>query len=97
MLFQSIYLISSAIALMYLARFDHYGLYVVISLFWITAVFYKPFTSLAIWTIIIFMSGFALMRIINMVMNGIPSSYHLIILLGEIIITLIGIYLVKSI
>jgi hypothetical protein len=97
MLFQSIYLISSAIALMYLARFDHYGLYILISLFWITAVFYKPFTSLAIWTIIIFMSGFALMRIINMVMNGIPSSYHLIILLGEIIITLIGIYLVKSI
>ena len=96
MLFQSIYLISSAIALMYLARFDHYGLYILISLFWITAVFYKPFTSLAIWTIIIFMSGFALMRIINMVMNGIPSSYHLIILLGEIIITLIGIYLVKS-
>ena len=82
---------------MYLARFDHYGLYILISLFWITAVFYKPFTSLAIWTIIIFMSGFALMRIINMVMNGIPSSYHLIILLGEIIITLIGIYLVKSI
>jgi len=97
MLFQSIYLISSAIALMYLARLDHYGLYILISLFWITAVFYKPFTSLAIWTIIIFMSGFALMRIINMVMNGIPSSYHLIILLGEIIITLIGIYLVKSI
>ena len=97
MLFQSIYLISSAIALMYLARFDHYGLYIVISLFWITAAFYKTFTSMAIWTIIIFMSGFALMRIINMAMNGIPSSYHLIILLGEIIITLIGIYLVKSI
>jgi hypothetical protein len=36
------------------------------------------------------------MRIINMAMSGIPSSYHLIILLGEIIITLIGIYLVKS-
>jgi len=84
MLFQSIYLITSAIALMYLARFDHYGLYILISLFWITAAFYKPFTSLAIWTIIIFM-------------NGIPSSYHLIILLGEIFITLIGIYLVKSI
>jgi len=31
-----------------------------------------------------------------MATNGMPSSYHLIILLGEIIITLIGIYLVKS-
>jgi hypothetical protein len=43
------------------------------------------------------MTGFALMRIINIAASGIPSSYYLIILLGEIIIMLIGIILIKSI
>jgi len=43
------------------------------------------------------MGGFALMRIINIAASGIPSSYYLIILLGEILIMLIGLFLAKSI
>ena len=97
MIYQALYLIISASALVYLAKFDNYGLYIAIALFWVISAFYKPLTSIAIWSIVVFMAGFALMRIINIAASGIPSSYYLIILLGEIIIMLIGIILIKSI
>ena len=87
----------TALTLVYLARFDHYGLYIAIALFWIISAFYKPLTSIAIWSIVVFMAGFALMRLINITASGVPSSYYLIILLGEILIMLIGIILIKSI
>lgn len=97
MIFQTLYLIISASALVYLAKFDHYGLYIAIALFWVVSAFYKPLTSIAIWSIVVFMAGFALMRLINITSSGVPSSYYLIILLGEILIILIGIILIKSI
>lgn len=97
MIFQTLYLIISASALVYLAKFDHYGLYIAIALFWVVSTFYKPLTSIAIWSIVVFMAGFALMRLINITSSGVPSSYYLIILLGEILIILIGIILIKSI
>ena len=97
MIYQSLYLIISASALVYLAKFDQYGLYITIALFWVISAFYKPLTSIAIWSIVVFMAGFALMRIINIAASGIPSSYYLIILLGEILIMLIGLFLAKSI
>ena len=97
MIFQALYLIITALTLVYLARFDHYGLYIAIALFWIISAFYKPLTTIAICSIVVFMAGFALMRIINITTSGIPHSYYLIILLGEILIMLIGLFLVKSI
>ena len=97
MIYQTLYLIISASVLVYLAKFDHYGLYIAIALFWVISAFYKPLTSIAIWSIVIFMAGFALMRLINITASGVPSSYYLIILLGEILIMLIGIILIKSI
>ena len=97
MIFQTLYLIITASTLIYLTRFDHYGLYIAIALFWIISAFYKPLTSIAIWSIVVFMAGFALMRIINIAGSGIPSSYYLIILLGEILTILIGLFLLKSI
>ena len=97
MIYQTLYLIISASALVCLAKFDHYGLYIAIALFWVISAFYKPLTSIAIWSIVVFMGGFALMRIINIAASGIPSSYYLIILLGEILIMLIGLFLAKSI
>ena len=97
MIFQTLYLIITALILVYLAKFDHYGLYIAIALFWVISAFYKPLTSIAIWSIVVFMAGFALMRIINIAASGIPSSYYLIILLGEILIMLIGLFLAKSI
>ena len=95
MLPRYLYLISSAFALIYLARFDHYGVYVAISLFWIVSAFYKPLTLPAIWSIVIFMLIFALIRIANIGINGFSSSYYFFILLGEILIILIGIRLTK--
>ena len=97
MIYQTLYLIISASVLVYLAKFDHYGLYIAIAIFWVISAFYKPLTSIAIWSIVVFMAGFALMRLINITASGVPSSYYLIILLGEILIMLIGIILIKSI
>ena len=97
MIVHTLYLIITASILVYLARFDHYGVYIAIALFWIISAFYKPLTSIAIWSIVFFMAGFALMRIINIAGSGIPSSYYLIILLGEILTILIGLFLLKSI
>ena len=96
MIFQALYLVITALSLVYLARFDHYGLYIAIALFWIISAFYKPLTTIAICSIVVFMAGFALMRIINITTSGIPNSYYLIMLLGEILIMLIGLFLVKS-
>ncbi|NCV99685.1 MAG: hypothetical protein EBW26_03265 [Proteobacteria bacterium] len=78
MIYQTLYLIISASVLVYLAKFDHYGLYIAIALFWVISAFYKPLTSIAIWSIVVFMAGFALMRIINIAASGIPSSYYFI-------------------
>ena len=61
MSFQTLYLIITASSLVYLAKFDHYGLYIAIALFWLISAFYKPLTSIAIWSIVVFMGGFALM------------------------------------
>ena len=97
MIFQTLYLIITSLTLVYLAKFDNYGLYIAIALFWIISAFYKPLTSIAIWSIVVFMAGFALMRIVNIAASGVPSSYYLIILLGEILIMIIGLFLVKSI
>ena len=96
MIFQNLYIIFSALALMYLARFDHYGLYMAIALFWLISIFYKPILVISMWSIIIFMISFALLRLFNSALNGASSLYQLIILISEIIIALIGIYLVKS-
>ena len=97
MIFQTLYLNITALTLVYLARFDHYGLYITIALFWIISAFYKPLTSIAIWSIVVFMTGFALIRIINIAGSGIPNSYYLIILLGEMLTIFIGLFLLRSI
>lgn len=96
MIFQNLYIVFSALTLIYLARFDHYGLYIAIALFWLISILYKPILAISMWSIIIFMISFALIRMCNFVLNGAPSLYHLIILISEIIIALIGIFLVKS-
>ena len=96
MIVHTLYLIITASILVYLARFDHYGVYIAIALFWIISAFYKPLTSIAIWSIVVFMAGFALMRIINIAASGNPSSYYLIILFGELLIMLIGIILLNK-
>jgi len=76
-------------------KFDHYGVYVAIALFWVISAFYKPLSSLAIWSVVIFMLAFVLIRIVDISMNGLSNTYYLYILLGEILIILIGIYLTR--
>ena len=96
MIIKSIYLIFNALALIYIAKLDHFGIYVGIAFFWIIGSFNKSLTIPAIWSIIIFMSGFAVMRIIKIFVNGFPDAYTISILCVEILLVLIGIVLIKD-
>ena len=93
---KSIYLCLSAIALIFIAKLDTYGLYLFIAIFWIISAFQKKLTNIAIWSIIIFMVGFALMRIFKTVMGDSYDLYSFVILIGEIFIALLGIWLVSN-
>ena len=93
---QSIYLIVSGSGLIYLAGLDTYGMYIAIAILWMIAAFYKPLTRLAIWSIVLFMAGFAVMRIGSIFINGLLDIYYLGLLLVEIILALIGIWLLNK-
>jgi len=62
----------------------------------VIAAFYKPLTKLAIWSIALFMAGFAVMLIGNILINGLSDVYYLGLLLVEIVLTLIGIWLINK-
>lgn len=92
---KSLYLFFTALALVFVTKFDSYGLYLFIAIVWILAGFIEKIQRPAIWSIIIFMSGFAVMRLVNIAMNGMPSSFYLGMFISEVVIILIGIRLLK--
>ena len=92
---KSLYLFFTALALVFVTKFDSYGLYLFIAIVWIIAGFIEKIQRPAIWSIIIFMSGFAVMRLVNIAMNGMPSSFYLGMFISEVVIILIGIRLLK--
>ena len=92
---KSLYLFFTALALVFVTKFDSYGLYLFIAIVWIIAGFIEKIQKPAIWSIIIFMSGFAVMRLVNIAMNGLPSSFYLGMFISEVVIILIGIRLLK--
>jgi hypothetical protein len=92
---RSLYLFFTALALIYVTKFDSYGLYLFIALVWILAGFIEKIQRPAIWSIIIFMSGFAVMRLVNIAMDGLPSSFYLAMFISELIVILIGIKILK--
>ena len=92
---KSLYLFFTALALVFVTKFDSYGLYLFIAIVWIIAGFIEKIQRPAIWSIIIFMSGFAVMRVVNIATNGAPSSFYLGMFISEVVIILIGIRLLK--
>ena len=92
---RSLCLFFTALALIYVTKFDSYGLYLFIAIVWIIAGFIEKIQRPAIWSIIIFMSGFAVMRLVNIAMNGMPSSFYLGMFISEVVIIIIGIRLLK--
>ena len=92
---QKLYLIISAGALIYLARLDSYGLYLLIAISWVYASFKDKLIKPAIWSIILFMLGFAIMRLLNIASDGMPDLFYLLIFLLEIITAFIGFWLIK--
>ena len=92
---QKLYLIISAAALIYLARLDSYGLYLLIAISWVYASFKQKLTKPAIWSIILFMLGFAIMRLLKIASDGIPDLSYVSIFLLEIITAFIGFWLIK--
>lgn len=93
---QKLYLLISAAALIYLAGLDSYGLYLLIAISWIYAAFKDKLIKPAIWSIILFMLGYAIMRLLQIAADGIPNLFYLSILLLEIMTALIGFWLVKN-
>tara|TARA_B100002019_G_scaffold152441_1_gene131407 strand:- start:317 stop:604 length:288 start_codon:yes stop_codon:yes gene_type:complete len=92
---QKLYLIISASALIYLARLDSYGLYLMIAISWVYASFKEKLIKPAIWSIILFMLGFAIMRLLKIASDGIPDLFYVSIFLLEIITAFIGFWLIK--
>ena len=92
---QKLYLIISALTLIYLARLDSYGLYLMISISWVCAAFREKLIKPAIWSIILFMLGFAIMRLFKMTSDGIPDLFYVSIFLLEITTAFIGFWLLK--
>ena len=93
---QKLYLIISAGALIYLAGLDSYGLYLLIAISWVYASFKEKLIKPATWSIILFMLGFAIMRLLKIALDGIPDLFYLSILLLEIITAFIGFWLIKK-
>ena len=92
---QKLYLIISASALIYLARLDSYGLYLMIAISWVYSSFKEKLIKPAIWSIILFMLGFAIMRLLKIASDGIPDLFYVSIFLLEIITAFIGFWLIK--
>ena len=92
---QKLYLIISAAALIYLARLDAYGLYLIIAISWVYASFKEKLIKPAIWSIILFMLGFAIIRLLKIASGGIPDLFYVSIFLLEIITAFIGFWLIK--
>ena len=93
---QKLYLVISAAALIYLARLDSYGLYLLIAISWVYASFKEKLIKPAIWSIILFMLGFAIIRLLKITSDGVPNLYYLSIFLLEIITAFIGFWLIKN-
>ena len=92
---RSLYLFFTASALVYVTKFDSYGIYLFIATLWVIAGFIEDFQITAIWSIVIFMTGFAVMRMVNIATNGAPNSFYLSMFISEVVIILIGIKLLK--
>jgi len=93
---QKLYLLISAAALIYLAGLDSYGLYLLIAISWVYAAFKDKLIKPAIWSIVLFMLGFAIMRLLKIAADGIPDLFYLSIFLLEIITAFIGFWLLKK-
>ena len=91
-----LYLIISAAALVYLAGLDSYGLYLLIAISWIYAAFIEKLIKPAIWSIILFMLGFGIMRLLKIASYGVPDLFYLLIFFLEIVTAFIGFWLIKK-
>ena len=93
---QKLYLIISATALIYMARLDSYGLYLLIAISWTYAAFKEKLIKPAIWSVILFMLGFGIMRLLKITSGGVPDLFYLLIFLLEIVTAFIGFWLIKK-
>ena len=93
---QKFYLIISAAALICLAGLDSYGLYLIIAISWVYASFKEKLIKPAIWSIILFMLGFAIMRLLKIASDGVPDLFYLLIFFLEITTAFIGFWLLKN-
>ena len=67
-----------------------------IAISWVYAAFKEKLIKPAIWSIILFMLGFGIMRLLKIASDGVPDLFYLLIFLLEIITAYIGFWLIKK-
>jgi hypothetical protein len=71
------------------------GLYLGMSLFWLLAAFRPEWARPAIVSVVFLMGGLALGRALSVVVDGVPSPALVAYLLVEVVIALLGLFVLK--
>ena len=71
------------------------GLYIALSIFWVTGAFKKSLRLAALWSMTIFMTGIALGRIRSILVDGYPDHIFLGYTLIKVVSAITGILLIK--
>ena len=71
------------------------GLYIALSIFWVTGALKKSLRLAALWSMTIFMTGIALGRILSILVDGYPDHIFLGYTLIEVVSAITGILLIK--
>ena len=72
------------------------GLYIALSIFWVTGASYEKLRLASLWSFVIFMIGIASGRILSLVLDGMPSPLFIFYLAVEIIAAVIGFKLISN-
>jgi len=72
------------------------GLYISLCTFWVIGARFEKLRLSALWSLVIFMTGVALGRILSLILDGMPSPLFIFYLVVEIIAAIIGFKLISN-
>tara|TARA_B100001989_G_scaffold211534_1_gene160971 strand:- start:423 stop:806 length:384 start_codon:yes stop_codon:yes gene_type:complete len=72
------------------------GLYISLCTFWVIGARFEKLRLSALWSLVIFMTGVALGRVLSLILDGMPSPLFVFYLVAEIIAAIIGFKLISN-
>ena len=72
------------------------GLYISLCTFWVIGARFEKLRLSALWSLVIFMTGVALGRVLSLILDGMPSPLLVFYLVVEIIAAIIGFKLISN-